>query len=204
MILFFSPLFCRCVRLHWQIYNDKLILCVWNKSTWLGCIVFPNIAGLGWVIFCKDFCICFYWLELFNALVCFKYQGYVYSQIIGCVSSFSVLWNRSYKPHIISILNVWKNSLWSHEAIWTKTLFFFFLVVLGFELRASPEPLHQPCFVLSIFKIGSWELFVWGWLWTVILLTSASWVAGITGVSHQHLVTCSFLMRKFQITDSIL
>jgi hypothetical protein len=39
-------------------------------------------------------------------------------------------------------------------------------------------------FVLGIFKIGSWELFAWGWLWTMILLIFASWVAGITGVSH--------------------
>jgi hypothetical protein len=44
---------------------------------------------------------------------------------------------------------------------------FFFLVVLGFELRASLllgrhstlEPLCQPLFTLCIFKIGSWELF---------------------------------------------
>jgi hypothetical protein len=36
--------------------------------------------------------------------------------------------------------------------------------------------------VLGIFKLGSWELFAWGWLWTMILLTSASWVAGITPV----------------------
>jgi hypothetical protein len=29
-----------------------------------------------------------------------------------------------------------------------------FLKVVGFELRASPlEPLHQPCFVLGVFKI---------------------------------------------------
>jgi hypothetical protein len=26
-----------------------------------------------------------------------------------------------------------------------------------------------------------------GWLWTVILLISASWVATITGMSHRHL-----------------
>jgi hypothetical protein len=34
------------------------------------------------------------------------------------------------------------------------------------------EPLHQPFFVLSIFKIGSWELFAWDGL--MILLISAS------------------------------
>jgi hypothetical protein len=29
-----------------------------------------------------------------------------------------------------------------------------------------------------------------GWPWTIILLTSASWVARIIGVSHQHLAKC--------------
>jgi hypothetical protein len=40
-------------------------------------------------------------------------------------------------------------------------MLFFFLVVLEFELRASYflEPLHLPCFVLSVFEIGSHELF---------------------------------------------
>jgi hypothetical protein len=38
--------------------------------------------------------------------------------------------------------------------------------------------------VLSIFKIGSHELFAHGWLRTVILLISASLVARIAGMSH--------------------
>jgi hypothetical protein len=40
--------------------------------------------------------------------------------------------------------------------------------------------------VLGIFKIGSHKLFYPGWLRAMILLISASWVARITGVSHQH------------------
>jgi hypothetical protein len=38
--------------------------------------------------------------------------------------------------------------------------------------------------VVGIFKIESLEAFARGWLQTVILLTSVSWVAKITGVSH--------------------
>jgi hypothetical protein len=38
--------------------------------------------------------------------------------------------------------------------------------------------------VMSFFK--TFELSAWGWLWTTILLISASWVARITGVSHQN------------------
>jgi hypothetical protein len=40
--------------------------------------------------------------------------------------------------------------------------------------------------VLNIFKIRSCEPFCPSWLWTKILLISASWVARIIGVSHQH------------------
>jgi hypothetical protein len=41
--------------------------------------------------------------------------------------------------------------------------------------------------VLGILETGSPELYALGWLRTVILLISAFWVAGITGVSHLHL-----------------
>jgi hypothetical protein len=37
-----------------------------------------------------------------------------------------------------------------------QKLFFFF-----FDGSLHLEPLHQPCFVLGIFKIGSLELFAW-------------------------------------------
>jgi hypothetical protein len=58
-------------------------------------------------------------------------------------------------------------------------------VVLGFELGAytlshSTNPLLWRVF---FWGRGSWTIFL-GWLWTVILLISASWVAGITGLSH--------------------
>jgi hypothetical protein len=46
--------------------------------------------------------------------------------------------------------------------------------------------LHQPVLVMGFFKTGSQELFAQGWLLIVILLISASTVARITGVSHQH------------------
>jgi hypothetical protein len=33
-----------------------------------------------------------------------------------------------------------------------------------------------------------------GWLWTVMLLISASWVPRITGMSHQHLANLDFFL----------
>jgi hypothetical protein len=68
-------------------------------------------------------------------------------------------------------------------------------VILGFELTASPlvgscsttwvTLLALFCVLFCfVFEIWSWES---GLSLTVILLISASWVARITGVSHQHL-----------------
>jgi hypothetical protein len=48
--------------------------------------------------------------------------------------------------------------------------------------------------VLGIFDIGSHELFVWGWLGTVIFLISASWVDRITVESPWHLAPLELLM----------
>jgi hypothetical protein len=58
------------------------------------------------------------------------------------------------------------------------------------------EPLHQPFFVLGIFKIGSHKPFPRGWLGTVILLISASQEARITGVSHQRPANISLFMEQ--------
>jgi hypothetical protein len=54
-----------------------------------------------------------------------------------------------------------------------------------------------PFFVLDIFKIGSHKLFVQDWLWIEIFLISASWIAGIIGVSHWYL-TQDFLFFFFK------
>jgi hypothetical protein len=51
-----------------------------------------------------------------------------------------------------------------------------------YHLSRSASPVL--CWVF--FEIGFQELFAQSWLWTMILLSSASWVARITGVSHQH------------------
>jgi hypothetical protein len=77
-----------------------------------------------------------------------------------------------------------------------------FLVVLGFEIRVSClldrcfyclSHSTSPFFVMDFSKIGFLELFPQGWLWTVILLIPASWVARITGVNHWRLAPCLFL-----------
>jgi hypothetical protein len=46
------------------------------------------------------------------------------------------------------------------------------------------EPLYQPFFVIDFFRMGFCKLFTQAWLWTAILLISASSVAGITGLNY--------------------
>jgi hypothetical protein len=45
------------------------------------------------------------------------------------------------------------------------------------------------------------SLFAQGWLCTVILLISASWVTRITDVSHWHPATYGSLIEKLQLSE---
>jgi hypothetical protein len=60
--------------------------------------------------------------------------------------------------------------------------FFFFWQYWGLNSGATPESLHQP-FLWRVFRDSISRTICPGWLWTVILLICASWVARITGVS---------------------
>jgi hypothetical protein len=74
--------------------------------------------------------------------------------------------------------------------------------VLGFELKAyTLSHFTSPFFVMSIFEIGSCELFPRGWIQTSILLTSASSVARITSVSQWCLAWCLSLSCMRETED---
>jgi hypothetical protein len=66
------------------------------------------------------------------------------------------------------------------------------------------EPLHQPLYCDGLFWArGSWSICL-GWPQTSIILISASWIAGITGVSHWCLawLGCFFFFNSLCITES--
>jgi hypothetical protein len=68
-----------------------------------------------------------------------------------------------------------------HYQIWI----FFFLWYWG--LNSGPTPWATPSalfLVMGFFWDRVLQTICSGWLWTVILLISASWVARVTGVSH--------------------
>jgi hypothetical protein len=91
---------------------------------------------------------------------------------------------------------------------WLKLFFFFFFLVgLGFELRASNLQSRRYTawvipsvhFALVILEMGSCELFAQGWPQTLILLTSVSQEARIIGVSY-----CAQLKFLILVTSLIL
>jgi hypothetical protein len=79
---------------------------------------------------------------------------------------------------------------------WSILLFFFNGSTGAWTQGLHFEPLHLLFFVKVFFF---WDRVLWticpGWLRTTIFLISASWVAGITGVNHQHLAFFTFLQK---------
>jgi hypothetical protein len=77
----------------------------------------------------------------------------------------------------------------------------FVFCIMGFELRAYTfSHSSSPIFCLKgFFRIGSQTICL-GWFRTEILLISASWVARITGVSHQ----CPAALLNLKIKCSLL
>jgi hypothetical protein len=65
------------------------------------------------------------------------------------------------------------------------SIFFVCLAVLGFELRAYTLTHSNNSFCVRYFHDRVLWTICPDWLWTSILLISASWVARITGVSHR-------------------
>jgi hypothetical protein len=70
--------------------------------------------------------------------------------------------------------------------------FFLFCATGVWTQGLHLEPLHQPFFMMGFFQDRvSWTICSI-WLWTIILLISASWVVRITGMSHQYLALITF------------
>jgi hypothetical protein len=86
---------------------------------------------------------------------------------------------------------VFREVYWCLQPI-LKLIFFF--AVVGLELRASTLTQSANPFLWRVF----WDRVSWnylpGWLWTSIILISASWVARMTGMSHRCLT--AFLILK--------
>jgi hypothetical protein len=87
-----------------------------------------------------------------------------------------------------------------------KCLSFFFLfnscfALLGLELRAYTWSHSTSIFLWRVFSRYCGTICL-GCLWTAILLVSASWVARIIGVSHQHPAYVSFCFLHIDLCVS--
>jgi hypothetical protein len=70
---------------------------------------------------------------------------------------------------------------------WDKIIIIKFFVVLRFELSVYTLSHSTSPFLWWVFWDKVLRAICLGWLWTVILMISVSWVTRITGMSHQHL-----------------
>jgi hypothetical protein len=62
-----------------------------------------------------------------------------------------------------------------------------YLFIYFCSIGAWTQGLHlEPFCVMSFFEMGVLQTICRDWLWMAILLIPASWVARITGLSHQH------------------
>jgi hypothetical protein len=79
--------------------------------------------------------------------------------------------------------------------VWASALFFFFQY---WNLNSEPPPWGTPpaLFLWRVFWDRVSRIICLGWLWILILLISASWVARITGVSHCHPASALFEIRS--------
>jgi hypothetical protein len=110
------------------------------------------------------------------------------------------------------IFFVIKGFLWHFKMLvcWWWILSFLFIYLLYFcgtgawTQGLHLEPLCQPFVEKGFVKIGSHGTICLGWLWTVILLISASWVARITGVRHQWLALSVLFIAEKILLFSLL
>jgi hypothetical protein len=83
-------------------------------------------------------------------------------------------------------------------------LFFFFFFFFDTGVWTQAYTLNHstsPSFVMGFWYRVSWTICS-GWLWTVIFLISASWVARITDVSHLCLALFEVLVTELSLSPS--
>jgi hypothetical protein len=104
----------------------------------------------------------------------------------------------SQMPRFLPFLEINNIPLCGH--VWAFFCFLFF-AVLRLELRAyTLSHSTVPCLCVRYFWDIVSQTICQSWLWSTILLISASWVARITGVSHSTwLFLYSFVSRHILI-----
>jgi hypothetical protein len=69
-------------------------------------------------------------------------------------------------------------------SMWSFMTTLFFVVFQYWGLNSGPTPWVMPPAIFFVMVVFFQTSCIQGWLWTLVLLISAPWVAKITGVSH--------------------
>jgi hypothetical protein len=169
-------------------------------TPWIsGFVVFIKLRNV-WLLFIQmPFCIP---RLRFQSQVC---QTGVFPQVTRALFIFSLLFSLSFIlgssiamcSSCLSFLQQGLHYCWSHPCAYYFTYWFVFLILsFGFcffcQYWSLNKGLHallgRPATLPARFGYSQdsiLQAIFPGWLWTMILLISASWVARITGVSHR-------------------
>jgi hypothetical protein len=129
-------------------------------------------------------------LNLVKDFFCIYWDDHVIFILPSVYMSYYIYWLAYVEPS-------WHP--WNETALVMVYDFFFFFVVLGFELRAytlshSTSPLLG--WVFSERVLGT---VCPGWLQNMLFLISASWVVRITGMSHWCMACCMIFLMFYWI-----
>jgi hypothetical protein len=95
-----------------------------------------------------------------------------------------MIWLRRMENYALKISSKITLEFEMSERVHRIIAFFFFLWYWGLNSRPSPWATPPALFLWSVFQDRVSQTIFLGWLWTMILLISVSWVARITDVSH--------------------
>jgi hypothetical protein len=101
------------------------------------------------------------------------------------------VWYRWFQ-HPLAVYNLHPNSNFAQSYLQLCFLFIYFLQFWGLNSGPTPQATPPIFFYEGFFRDRVSRTVCLGWLLTVILLVSASWVARIIGVSHWCLAKLCF------------
>jgi hypothetical protein len=124
----------------------------------------------------------------------------------SCSLCFKVPLNHRAPPfHISQSQRLWTQTCpsgWGTDLLYFLTGLFFFFQYWGLNTGPSPWATPLALFLWRVFWARVLRTICPGGLQTTVLLISASWLARITGINHQHLVNWTFLSVVHPSTET--
>jgi hypothetical protein len=144
-----------------------------------------SVAGLRSQVLCFQMCV-----YVWEVCTC------VYERVHACTNTCTVSLCKIGWPELMILLPQ-PPKCWDYRCVSPQLAReFFFCSAWAWTQGLHLEPLHQPFFVMVFFFffLKKSKPFLRSWFWISTPLVSASWVARIIGVNHQHSASWEFLM----------